>query len=817
MTTQPSQSLPNIIPAVIEDEMKTSYLGYSMSVIVGRALPDARDGLKPVHRRILYAMYDMGMLHNKPFKKSARIVGEVLGKYHPHGDSAVYESMVRMVQDFSLRYPLVNGQGNFGSVDGDGAAAMRYTEARLNRLSEDVLADLDKETVDFVPNFDGSLKEPSVLPSKVPQLLINGSSGIAVGMATNMPPHNLREVCAAITATIDTPSLTSMDLMQYVPGPDFPTGGIILGSSGVRDAYLSGRGKFLVRAIVSVEETKTKQRLIVNQLPYQVNKAVLIEHMADLVRDKKIQGISDLRDESDRDGMRIVIELKQGANSDVVQNQLFAHTNLQVSFGVINLALVGQQPKVLGLRELVQEYIVYRQLVVRKRTMYELREAEKKAHVLEGLKIALDNLDAVIALIKRSKSPDEARTGLQSHYKLTEIQAQAVLDMKLQRLTSLEQGKIREELLATMKLIGELKAILADEQRILDIIKGELAVLSKQYGDERKTQILNGEVTALEDESLIKPEENAVTITHAGYVKRQTLDAYKSQNRGGKGIIGTGTKEDDVVEDLFVANTRSYVLYFTTKGKVHWLKVYQIPEASRTAKGTAIVNLLQLEDGEKISAYIPVKTLEEAEYNKTHYLLLCTRNGTVKKSSLENFANIRRGGIIAIELEEGDTLMSVALTDGSREAIIATENGMAIRFHESDVRPMGRTAAGVIGVRLRDGDKVVSMVVADASKQLLTITEKGYGKRTPVEEYRLTGRGGVGIINLNITDKNGKVVSVKSVSDNEEIMVISKQGIVIRMPIDQISSIGRNTQGVRVMRVDDTDAVVGACRIVNEQ
>ena len=1193
----------NIQTRVIEDEMKTSYLGYSMSVIVGRALPDVRDGLKPVHRRVLYAMYDMGMLHNKPFKKSARIVGEVLGKYHPHGDSAVYETMVRMVQEFSLRYPMVNGQGNFGcftkdtkvrladgrsltfgqlveedaagkrnftftvdtnnevriaeiknprltkknsplvevtidsgarirctpdhrfmlldgsyveaqnlvtgislmpgyfrlseraenpeaaayeliyqpytrewvyshqladawnirhqvyslgsgrvrhhmdydkrnnnptnirrmhwgahlrlhseqashlhqsedyrskiaagrasfwsnpdvrrqyatrlsirnreqwkqpeyrehmrtmlsetnkayilahpeirvesskrasatlkrlwqdpqyrklfhekivavnkrrttnntgkvkflhvchetlaicrtldeesyesvrqeefgqsfttwkkglnkyfnndtkllyaelchnhkvarvehlsstadvydltvdtthnflldagvfvhnSVDGDSAAAMRYTEARLNQLAEEVLADIDKDTVDFVPNFDGSLKEPSVLPSKVPQLLVNGSAGIAVGMATNIPPHNLKEVCAGIIATIDNPSMTSELLQQHIPAPDFPTGGIIIGTTGVKDAYATGRGKLTIRAKIKIEEIKGKQRLIVTEIPYQVNKSVLVEEIADLVRDKKIVGISDLRDESDRDGMRIVIELRSGSNPDVVQNQLFAHTKLQTTFGIINLALVENKPEVLTLREMVEQYLLHRRVVVRRRTQFDLTEAEKKAHLLEGLIIALDHIDEAIALIKRSKTTEAAREGLMKSYKLTELQAGAILDMKLQRLTSLEQNKIREEHAGLLKLIVQLKEILADEKRILGLIKEELRMLSAKYGDERRTLVMQSGESAIEDEELIKPEENVVTITHAGYVKRLPIDTYKQQNRGGKGVIAAGTKEEDFVEDLFVANTRSSLLFFTNKGKVHWIKVYQLPEASRQARGSAIVNLLQLEDGEKVTAFVPVKTLEDQEFNRNHYLLMCTHNGIVKKSSLENFANPRRGGIIAIELDQRDELISVALTDGKKQVIIATENGMAIRFDEGDVRPMGRTAAGVIGIRLRN-DFCVSMVEAHEKRALLTITENGYGKRTPTNEYRLTGRGGVGIINVNITEKNGKVVAVKDVDEKDELMLISQNGIIIRMPVEQISLIGRNTQGVRVMKVEGGDKVVSAARII---
>lgn len=807
--TEPSQ--PNrIIPRIIEEEMKTSYLAYSMSVIVGRALPDARDGLKPVHRRVLFSMQELGLLHNKSFRKSAKIVGEVMGNYHPHGDSAIYNTLVRMAQDFSLRYPLVNGQGNFGSVDGDGAAAMRYTEARLTALAEELLADIDKETVPFVPNYDGSRKEPSVLPSKLPNLLINGSAGIAVGMATNIPPHNLREICDAVIHVVKKPTAEPQELLSLVQGPDFPTGATIIGKSGIRDAYLTGRGKITIRAKALLEETKTRVRIIINEIPYQVNKAELIEEIADLARDKKIQGISDLRDESDRDGTRIVIELKQGANSDVVLNQLYAHTRLQTTFGIIQLALVNNQPKVLTLKELIAEFISHRKDVVRKRTAFDLKEAENKSHILAGLIIALDDIDNAIALIKSSKSAEAARSGLMSKYKLSEIQSQAILDMKLQKLTSLEQNKIREEQQELLKLIADLKDILAKESRILNIITEELTALKETYGDDRRTVIQEGSVEDIDDESLIKPEDMVVTITHAGYVKRIAAETYQQQNRGGKGIIATGTKEEDFVEDLFIANTRSSILFFTNKGKVHWLKVYQIPEALRQAKGTAIVNVLQLEDGEKVQSFIPI-----AAFDPQKHLFFVTQKGTVKKTSLAEFSNPRKGGIIALGIDEGDSLVSVLLTDGKQDIIIATREGMAIRFSEEDVRVMGRTAYGVIGIKLKD-DIVIEAVIADEKKTLLSITEKGYGKRTPVNDYRLIGRGGVGVINFNITDKTGKVVAVKSVDPANEIMLISKNGIIIRTKVEQISEIGRNTQGVRVMRLDDGDEVMSAALVVGE-
>jgi DNA gyrase subunit A len=812
MTDTKAEPKPEkIIPRIIEQEMKSSYLDYSMSVIVGRALPDARDGLKPVHRRVLFAMYDMGMLHTKPFKKSARIVGEVLGKYHPHGDTAVYDAMVRLAQDFSLRYPLVQGQGNFGSVDGDNAAAMRYTEARLNKLAEEILQDIDKETVPFVPNFDGSLQEPSVLPAKVPNLLVNGSSGIAVGMATNIPPHNMSEVCDGIIQTIDNPDIDTMTLMQTIKAPDFPTGGIIMGTSGLREAYKTGRGKIVVRAKTEIEETKTRARIIVKEIPYMVNKSEMIEAIADLVRDKKVQGISDLRDESDRDGMRIVIDLKQGANSDVVLNQLFTHSRLQETFGINMLALVDNQPKILSLKDMMSEYILHRRNMVRKRTQFDLKQAEDRAHLLEGLIVALNHIDAVVQLIKKSKSADDAKKGLMEDYKLTEKQAQAILDMTLRRLTSLEQDKIRSEHADLLRLIKDLKDILASEQKIRGIIKAELLELKEKYGDKRRTQIMETEVAAIEEEALIKPEEDVITITHAGYVKRLPIDTYKQQRRGGKGIIAAEAKEEDFIENLFVANTHDYILFFTSLGKVHWIKVYQLPEAGRYAKGSAIVNLLQLGQGEKVTAFIPVKQFEE---NK--FLFMVTANGTIKKTSLAEFSNPRKGGIIALNLEPKDELKSVMLTDGSQQIIIATRQGMAVKFHESDVRPMGRTATGVIGIRLRD-DQVVGATIADDKLSLVTITENGYGKRSPISDYRLINRGGVGVINIKITDKNGAVVGIASVTDSDELMLISQSGVLIRTPVTGISVIGRNTQGVRVMRLDEKDKVISVAKIVPEE
>ena len=1200
---EPSKEQPteHIIPRLIEEEMKTSYLDYSMSVIVGRALPNACDGLKPVHRRVLYAMQDLGLLHNKPFKKCARIVGDVLGKYHPHGDLSVYDALVRMAQDFSLRYPLIQGQGNFGcftkdtkvrladgrsvsfgelveenhagkrnftftinregtielaeikqprltkkntpvirvvldsgaaidctpdhrfmlrdgtykeaqhldigdslmpgyfrlsqkqdnpealdyemvlqpktetwsyshhladawnlnqgvysltagrvrhhidflktnntptniarmqwgahlklhsqhaahlheseayrakiadgrkifwsveknrsayaerisernkknwqdpvykehmrtvlsrvnkehikqhpekreefskratatlqrlwkepkykalfhekivaankrrttnntgkakflrichetlaefeclskeayeatrqaefgqgfttwdqglakyyendinkvyaevchnhkvarvehlketadvydltvdkthnfllaagvfvhnSVDGDSAAAMRYTECRLSPLAEEMLQDLEKETVPFTANFDNSLQEPCVLPGKVPNLLINGSTGIAVGMATNMPPHNLREVCAAMTHWIDHPEATALELMQYLPAPDFPTGGILCGTGGVRDAYATGRGKIVVRGKTTIEELKGKQRIIITEIPYMVNKAQLVEQIADLARDKKVQGITDLRDESDRDGIRVVLELKQGTNTDVILNQLYAHSRLQEPTGIILLSLIENQPVVCSLPVLIKEFVKHRQVVVRKRTEFELAQAQARVHILEGLLIALNNIDAVIAGIKKSKNAEEARNMLTGTYALSEKQAQAILDMRLQRLTALEQSKIRQEHEELLKLITELQSILASEQRILEIIKQELTELATKYGDDRRTQIMASSADAVEDEALIKPEDAIVTVTHAGYLKRLPVDTYKAQRRGGKGIIGTETKEQDVVDQLFIANTHNFLLCFTNQGRVHWLKVHRIPEAGRYAAGTAVANVVELGQNEKLSMLIPVKS-----FTPNTFLVMITKKGIVKKTSLEEFANPRKGGIIALGLEDGDELITVLMTTGEEQVLLATANGMAVKFHESDVRPMGRTAYGVYGISLKDDDCVVGAAIAKDTESLLTITERGYGKRSPVEEYRLISRGGVGVINIKITEKNGRVVAIKTVKDAEEIMLVSAKGIVLRTPAQQISVIGRNTQGVRVMRLEEGDTVVAAAIIAEE-
>ena len=798
-----------VVPKVIEKEMQESYLDYAMSVIVGRALPNVRDGLKPVHRRVLFAMHKMGMFHNKPYRKSARIVGDVLGKYHPHGDSAVYDTLVRMAQDFSLRYPLIQGQGNFGSIDGDRAAAMRYTEARLAKISSEMLQDIDKETVEFVPNFDTSLEEPSVLPSKLPNLLINGSSGIAVGMATNIPPHNLKEIANAIIEQIDNPEIELSELIEFVKGPDFPTGARIIGSQGIVSAYRTGKGHITLRADTEIEEGKKKNVIIVKEIPYQVNKSLLIEQIADNVRTKRISGISDLRDESDRDGMRIVIELKKEANSEVVLNQLYKHTRMQTTFGVNMLALVDNQPRVLNLKQLIQHYIDHRIIIVTKRTEFDLKKAEQRAHILEGLLVALNNIDKIVALLKKSKSAEQATADLISGYKLTEIQAKAILDMRLQRLTALEQQKIKDEHKELLEIIKKLKAILASDIMILNIIKDELKELKETYGDDRRTVIEEGELDDIEIEDLIKEEDMVVTVTNSGYIKRISPTFYKSQNRGGKGIIAAKTKDEDFVEHIFIANTHSYILFFSDKGKVYWLKVHRIPETSRSAKGKPIVNLLELEKDENITAMIPVM-----EFDDEHYLIAATKNGIVKKTNLKAYSRPRKGGIIAINLDSDDVLVDVLLTDGTKNLIIATKKGMAIRFKEKDARPIGRTSRGVRGITLRKGDEVIGIVISEDNKTLLTVTENGYGKRSKVEDYRLIKRGGKGVINIICSERNGDVVEIKSVEAEDEVMLISKSGILIRAPVSSISVIGRNTQGVRLMRLNFGDKVISAAKII---
>ncbi len=800
----------NIIPTLIEEEMKKSFLEYSMSVIVSRALPDVRDGLKPVHRRILFAMNEIGMTYNKPFKKCARIVGEVLGKYHPHGDSAVYDSLVRMAQDWSLRYPLIQGQGNFGSIDGDSAAAMRYTEARLARISQEVLQDIDKETVDFQENFDGSLNEPKVLPTVLPNLLVNGSSGIAVGMATNIPPHNLSEVSDAIIRSIDEPEISIDELMEIVKGPDFPTGGNLCGQMGIKMAYKTGRGKVKIRAKIELEEKKGKTKLIVTEIPYMVNKSQLLEQIADLVKDKVIEDISGLRDESDRKGMRIVIELKRGANPDIVKNQLYKHSRLETTQGIMFLALVDNIPKVLDLKEMIQSHIDHRVEIITRRTRYELKNAQEKAHILEGLLIALDNIDEVISKIRASESVNDAKEALIESYSLTEVQAKAILDMRLQKLASLEQAKIKEEHKSLMELIESLKVILADKGEILSLIKQELQEIKDRYGDERRTDIIEYHED-IDIEDLIEEEDVVVTISHSGYSKRIQLTEYKAQNRGGKGVIGAEIKDEDFIEHIFIANTHSYLLCFTDKGKVYWLKVYNIPEAGRYSKGKPIINLIDgFETDEKITAVIPIR-----EFDKGHYLLFATKKGKIKKTRLMEYSRPRAGGIWAIKLDENDKCIDVVLTDGKKKIIIASKFGQAVRFDESDARPLGRYSQGVIGMRLKKHDEVIGMVIAEEGLTLLTITENGYGKRTEIEEYRLINRGGSGVINIQTSDRNGNVVAVKTVSDEDELIITSKDGQVIRTSAKFISVIGRNTQGVRIMRLNQGDKCIDIAKIAN--
>jgi len=805
---------PGVSPRNIEDEMKTSFIDYSMSVIMSRALPDARDGLKPVHRRILFTMKEMGLKHTAAYKKSARVVGDCLGKYHPHGDMAVYDAMVRMAQDFSLRYPLVEGQGNFGSIDGDSPAAMRYTEVRLAAIADEMLGDLDKETVDFMPNYDGSLEEPVILPAKLPNLLINGSSGIAVGMATNIPPHNLTEVIDAILALIDNKEITIQELSRIIKGPDFPTAGILYGRSGIKDYFETGRGSVKIRARAEVEDIKgNRQAIIVTELPYQVNKANLLETIADLVKDKKLDDISDLRDESDREGMRIVIELKRDANAQVVLNQLFKHTQMEISFGVIMLAIVDGKPKILNIKQLLENYIEHRRVVVVRRTRFELKKAEARAHILEGLKIALDHLDAVIKTIKESKDVDTARDRLMEKFKLTRIQAQAILDMKLQQLTNLERKKIDDEYLDLIKLIEKLKSILADPKKVLGVIKSELEELKEKYGDERRTKIV-AQTVELDEEDLIPHEEVAVTISHAGYIKRIPISTYRSQGRGGKGVMGMTTKEEDFVEDMFITDTHAYLLLFTSRGRCHWLRVYEIPEGNRTSKGKAIVNFISMMQDERITSAIPIKTFDE---EKETYLFMCTRNGTVKKTPLSEYSNPRKAGIIAINLESGDELMDVRHTDGKCEIIIATAGGIAIRFKESDVRSMGRASRGVRGIKLNKGDYVVGMEAVTKDDVFLTATENGFGKRTEVGKYRLQSRGGHGVKNMKTSERNGKVVGIKKALDGDDLMLMTQKGIAIRLACSSVNLKGRNVQGVRLVRLEEGDKLAAIATVVKEE
>ncbi|WP_166245785.1 DNA gyrase subunit A [Paenibacillus turpanensis] len=801
------QQNSQVLERDIGTEMRSSFLDYAMSIIVSRALPDVRDGLKPVHRRILYAMSELGMSPDKPFKKSARIVGEVIGKYHPHGDSAVYETMVRMAQDFSLRYMLVDGHGNFGSIDGDAAAAMRYTEARLSKMAMELLRDLNKDTVDFVPNYDGEEQEPAVLPARFPNLLVNGVSGIAVGMATNIPPHNLGEVIDGVLQLIRNPESTPLELMQYIKGPDFPTAGYILGREGIKQAYATGRGSVTMRAKATIEENNGKARIIVHELPYQVIKARLVEKIAELVREKKIDGITDLRDESDRNGMRVVIELRRDVNPNVVLNNLYKQTSMQLNFGINMLALVNGEPKVLNLREVLYHYLQHQIVVIRRRTEFDLKKAEARAHILEGLRIALDHIDEIIALIRGSRTTDEAREGLMSRFGLSLDQSQAILDMRLQRLTGLEREKIEAEYQELLQKIAEFRAILADEQLVLNIISEELTEIKEKFNDERRTEITVGEESIL-DEDLIPQEDVIISITHSGYVKRLKVDTYRSQKRGGKGVIGMDTKENDFVEHLFVTNTHDYLFFFTNKGKAYRIKAYEIPELGRTARGTPIINVLQIEQGETINAVIPVSSME-AEVN----LFFTTKQGIVKKTPLVEFNNIRKVGIIAIYLRDDDELIGVKLTTGDQQIVIGTKMGMSIRFSEDDVRSMGRAATGVKGISLEDDDQVIDMDVVHENDDVLIVTSKGYGKRTPMNEYRIQTRGGKGIKTLNITTKNGYVVGLKVVREDQDLMIMTASGTMIRTSMAGVSSMGRNTQGVRLINIRDEDEVATVTQV----
>jgi DNA gyrase subunit A len=801
-----------IVPVDIEDEMRGSYIDYSMSVIVARALPDVRDGLKPVHRRVLFGMQDLGLASNRPYKKSARIVGEVLGKYHPHGDSAVYDTMVRMAQDFSMRYPLVDGQGNFGSIDGDSPAAMRYTEARLSRIAEEMLRDLEKNTVDFVPNFDDTLKEPSVLPAMLPNLLVNGSSGIAVGMATNIPPHNLTEVIDGCIALINDPAMANEKLMKYIKAPDFPTGGIIYGYDGVKEAYTTGRGRIIVRAKASIETAKNdRQSIVVTEIPYQVNKANLIERVADLINEKKLEDISDIRDESDRDGLRIVIELKRDANAQVILNNLYKHTQMETTFGVIMLALVEGRPHVLTLKLMLEKFIAHRNDVIVRRTKYELEEAEKRAHILEGYIIALDNIDAIIKLIKASKDTETAKTGLMKKFKLSEIQAKAILDMRLQRLTGLERKKIEDEYRDTIKLIQRLKAILGSKQLQLEIIKEELQEIKKKYGDERRTEIVyKAEEFSIED--MIAEEQVVITISHTGFIKRFPVSGYRRQSRGGRGSTGATTKEDDFIEHMFVASTHDYIMLFSDRGQCYWLKVFEIPEGGRASRGKAIVNLIAKDQNEAIASYVTVKNFEESLF-----VMMVTEQGLIKKVQLSEFSNPRKNGIAAIGLGKGDRLMDVRITDGSQDVVIGTREGMAIRFHEQEVRSMGRSAAGVRAINLEKNDRVIGAVaLRRTGTTILIATELGYGKRSETEEYRVSHRGGKGIITVKTTDKTGNMVAIKEVVEKDDVVVVTSGGIVIRQHASEIRVAGRNTQGVRLIKLGDGDKISDVAVVVPE-
>jgi DNA gyrase subunit A len=795
----------NIFPVLIEDEMRKSYLDYSMSMITARALPDVRDGLKPVHRRVLMGLEDIGLQHNKPTKKCANVVGHVMAKYHPHGDAAIYDTLVRMAQDFSLRYPMVEGQGNFGSIDGDPPAAYRYTECRMTSLAEEMLADIDKDTVDFVPNYDDSMKEPSVLPAKVPFLLLNGSTGIAVGMATNMAPHNINEVIDGITACIDNPDITVLDLINIIPGPDFPTGGVIYGKNGILSAYKTGNGKVTVRAKAEVEKEGDREQIVVTEIPYMVNKSALLERMAELVREKTIDGISFLRDESDRSGMRIVVGVKRDSFADVVLNQLYKFTSLQDTFAINNLALVNKQPRQLPLKDLITHFINHRHEVVTRRTQYDLTRAQERAHILEGLKIAIDNIDEIVALIKAAPSTDVAKTQLMERFSLSELQAHSILEMKLHRLTGLEREKIENELAELHRLIGELTAILESRERRMLIIKNELLDIKKRFGDARKTTIIEatGDEADIDIEDMIADEDMVITMTHAGYIKRSSVTTYRTQGRGGKGVLGMESKDDDFIESLFVASTHAYILFFTTAGRCYWLKVYKIPEAGRQSRGKPVINLISLRPDEKIAAFVIVK-----EFDESHFIVSATERGVVNKQPLVAYSNIRRDGINAMNLDDGDRMIECKLTNGDNDIILGTATGQAVRFHESAARELGRNTRGVRGIRLVGNDRVVSMIIVDESHQVLTVTENGYGKRTEVAEYRKTNRGGSGIINIKTSERNGNVVGLKGVTDNDDIMLMTKNGIIIRSSVSKISVIGRNTQGVRLINLEEGDKVV---------
>ncbi|MDX1699112.1 MAG: DNA gyrase subunit A [Melioribacteraceae bacterium] len=801
-----------VLPVALEDEMRSSYIDYAMSVIVARALPDVRDGLKPVHRRVLYGMHELGLSYNRPYKKSARIVGEVLGKYHPHGDTAVYDSMVRMVQDFSLRYPLVDGQGNYGSVDGDSPAAMRYTEARLARISEEILRDLDKNTVDFTSNFDDSLQEPTVMPSYLPSLLLNGASGIAVGMATNIPPHNLTEVVNGLIAIIDKPSITNEELMEFVTAPDFPTGGIIFGYDGVKSAYTTGRGKVVIRAKANIETHKNdRESIIISELPYQVNKANLIEKIADLVRDGKVSDISNIRDESDRDGMRIVIETKRGGQPEVIINQLFKHTQMQVTFGVIMLALVNGTPKILTLRETMEHFLVHRMEVLVRRTKYELDAAERRAHILEGYIIALDNIDEVIETIKKSKDVETAKKRLMKRFDLSEIQAKAILDMRLQRLTGLERKKIEDEYKDIIKLIEKLRGILSSERKRNTIIKDELKALKERYGDERRTEIIkNYKEFSLED--IIAEEDVVVTISHSGFIKRFPVSGYRKQARGGRGVTGAGTKDEDFIEHMFIASTHHYIMFFTDKGKCYWKKVHEIPEGGRASRGRSLQNLVEKEKDEKITAFVTVR-----EFVDNKFIVMVTQQGTIKKTRLSAYSNVRRGGINAINVVKGDKLIEVKLTDGNNDIVIGTRKGLAIRFNESELREMGRTATGVRGIKLGPGDIVIGFIVIRSATTLLVVTDKGFGKRSNIDDYRITHRGGKGIITVKTGEKNGNLISISEINDKDELVIITNSGMVIRQGVKKIRVMGRATQGVKLINLKEGDSIADVAKVVSEE